>query len=271
MNYYLDCEFLEGKQKEKFPISLFRKESKQTIDLISIGIVAEDGREYFAVSKDFNLDEAWNRFDWRHDLGSEPQKVYWIRENVLKLIFIELNEKDLKGQVLCLESYEHPIAKPLSEYQVKFSKSRLKDLIFKHGKANKQIAEEVKKFVGSKSNFTESESGRFLLGTDDNTIKSKRGDFVFDNPKFYAYYADYDWVVFCWLFGKMIDLPNGFPMYCIDLKQIFDEKQQEIDKTKSVPRLDLKYSENYPEQENEHDALSDSRFARDLHYFLKSL
>lgn len=63
MNYYYDCEFLEGKQKEKFPISLFRKETQSTIDLISIGIVSDDNREYYAISKDFNLKEAWNRFE----------------------------------------------------------------------------------------------------------------------------------------------------------------------------------------------------------------
>ena len=57
MNYFLDTEFLEGTQK-----TLFGK-SKPTIDLISIGIVAEDGREYYAISKDFNLKEAWNRYD----------------------------------------------------------------------------------------------------------------------------------------------------------------------------------------------------------------
>lgn len=43
-----------------------------------------------------------------------------------------------------------------------------------------------------------------------------------DNPEFWAYYADYDWVVFCWLFGRMIDLPKNFPMYCKDLKQEID-------------------------------------------------
>lgn len=42
MNYYLDTEFLEGTQKEKFPISLLRKNTAPTIDLISIGIVSED-------------------------------------------------------------------------------------------------------------------------------------------------------------------------------------------------------------------------------------
>lgn len=42
--------------------------------------------------------------------------------------------------------------------------------------------------------------------------------------EFYGYYADYDWVVFCRLFGKMIDLPDGFPMYCKNIKQMMDEK-----------------------------------------------
>ena len=36
MNYFLDTEFLEGTQKKLFG------QSKPTIDLISIGIVAED-------------------------------------------------------------------------------------------------------------------------------------------------------------------------------------------------------------------------------------
>ena len=34
-----------------------------TIQPISVGIVAEDGREYYAISKEFNLKEAWNRYD----------------------------------------------------------------------------------------------------------------------------------------------------------------------------------------------------------------
>jgi hypothetical protein len=36
--------------------------------------------------------------------------------------------------------------------------------------------------------------------------------FVGENPEFWAYYADYDWVVLCRLFGRMIDLPDGWPM-----------------------------------------------------------
>ena len=56
MKYFLDTEFLEGAQKKWF------EQTKPTIDLISIGIVCEDGREYYAISKDFNLKEARNRF-----------------------------------------------------------------------------------------------------------------------------------------------------------------------------------------------------------------
>lgn len=38
-------------------------------------------------------------------------------------------------------------------------------------------------------------------------------------PKFWAYFADYDWVIFCQLFGRMVDLPETFPNLCRDLKQ----------------------------------------------------
>ena len=45
MKYFLDTEFLEGTQKKWFG------QTKPTICLISIGIVCEDGREHFAISK----------------------------------------------------------------------------------------------------------------------------------------------------------------------------------------------------------------------------
>lgn len=37
--------------------------------------------------------------------------------------------------------------------------------------------------------------------------------------EFWAYYADYDWVLFCQLFGRMVDLPSDFPRFCMDLQQ----------------------------------------------------
>jgi len=75
------------------------------------------------------------------------------------------------------------------------------------------------------------------------------GDYV---PEFWAYYADYDWVVFCWLFGSMIDLPKEWPMYCRDLKQLADD----IGKPK------------FPEPEEEHNALADAEWNHKFHKYL---
>ncbi|WP_099298973.1 polyadenylate-specific 3'-exoribonuclease AS [Corynebacterium dentalis] len=52
MRYFYDTEFIED---------------GETIDLISIGVVAEDGREFYAVSKEFDASQAGD----------------WVRRNVL--------------------------------------------------------------------------------------------------------------------------------------------------------------------------------------------
>ena len=65
------------------------------------------------------------------------------------------------------------------------------------------------------------------------------------DPEFWAWYADYDWVVLCQLFGTMMDLPDGWPMFCRDFRQITDGS--------NLPRQD--------EQDGpEHNALSDARW-----------
>ena len=58
MKIFLDCGFIEGIQTHGNPFFKFWSEQKPTIDLISIGLIAEDGRKYYAISKDFNLKEA---------------------------------------------------------------------------------------------------------------------------------------------------------------------------------------------------------------------
>lgn len=67
-----------------------------------------------------------------------------------------------------------------------------------------------------------------------------------EKPEFWANFADYDWVVFCQLFGRMIDLPQGWPKYCRDLKQLYDELGKD--------------AEILPVQgDGEHNALEDAR------------
>jgi 3' exoribonuclease, RNase T-like len=74
-----------------------------------------------------------------------------------------------------------------------------------------------------------------------------------EKPEFWGYYADYDWVVFCQLFGTMMDLPKGWPMYCRDLKQWCDSLGN--------PALPKQTS-------TEHNALADARWNRDVYDFL---
>jgi hypothetical protein len=96
--------------------------------------------------------------------------------------------------------------------------------------------------------------------------------------EFYGYYADYDWVLLCSLFGRMIDLPKGFPMYCIDLKQMLDdvaiEKIMEVEnKYAGEIRFEtslrmVKNNPEYPKQKDEHNALADAKWNYELYKFL---
>lgn len=71
--------------------------------------------------------------------------------------------------------------------------------------------------------------------------------------QFWGYYADYDWVALCQLFGRMIDLPKGWPKYCRDIKQLCDDLGN--------PKL--------PEQgKSEHHALADARWNKQAWEFL---
>ena len=148
---------LETTDRKRFWFDTEFYEDGERINLISIGIVAEDGREYYAET------------DHAHQLASVND---WLRANV----------------------YPH-----LSDGSA--------------CRPRKQIADEIVAFCG-------------------------------DCPEFWAYYADYDWVVLCQLFGRMIDLPKGWPMYCRDIKQIADQ-----------------YGVRLPKQEGaEHNALADARW-----------
>lgn len=129
MKYFYDTEF---------------HEDGQTIDLISIGIVCEDGRTYYAISSEA-------------DYGRIRENS-WLMENVMTSI----NYED-DGNII------RPVGLSV--------------------KTRNQIRDDIVEFVGE------------------------------DKPEFWAWYADYDHVALCQLFGKMIDLPRNFPMFTRDLRQ----------------------------------------------------
>ena len=124
MRYFLDTEFIESGPYHP-------------VQLISIGIVAEDGREFYAQSSEFDASMASD----------------WVKQNVLA-------QMDPRGEYSSL----------------------------------KEIGTKIRQFIGA------------------------------DKPEFWGYYADYDWVVFAQIFGSMMNLPDGFPMYCRDIKQLCDDK-----------------------------------------------
>lgn len=77
-----------------------------------------------------------------------------------------------------------------------------------------------------------------------------------DTPRFWGYFADYDWVVFCWLFGAMIDLPKHWPMFCLDLKQ--ELNRLKIPKEALTPQ----------DPADEHHALLDAQWIKRVHQTL---
>lgn len=281
MKYFIDFEFLEGDvpcQIKGFNIPRWLIKPNNTIQPISVGICSSDDREYYAISKDFNLKEAWNRYDeikdGFRDFGLTPnyKKVYWIRDNVLKPIFIELRAKEVEEYNI---AQRRNVVLDFPTYSFCFIE--FKRLINKYGKTNKQIAEEIVQFIDARWLEEGNISKGFMYpgGTSIKKVKTT-------NVQFYGYFADYDWVVFCWLFGKMIDIPTGFPMYCIDLKQVLDEKALRwcgnIQQKSSIfcddfeSKLDsIKSCKDYPKQTNEHHALADARWNYQLYKFLIGL
>lgn len=202
MKYFFDTEFIE-----RFHKPFFGK-PRHVIDLISIGIVAEDGRYYSAISNEYNYKDASD----------------WVKENVIDLLYIYTVHGDQRNR------YDSN----------NFQKA--------YGKSNKVIAEEIKEF-----------------------ILTPYVDYGNSNHEFYGYYADYDWVLLCSLFGTMMNLPKGFPMFCIDLKQMLDAKIstkeiRSIGYKAAVKRI--KDNDSYPQQENEHNALADAKWNKKLFDFL---
>jgi hypothetical protein len=174
MRYFYDTEFIED---------------GKTIDLISIGIVAEDGRELYCESNEIDLSAAND----------------WVKENVITHLWSKQRDK------------------------TEFNRWSLEVNHWGGLFSRKEIAREIIRFCNQEQH---------------------------GKPEFWAYYADYDHVALCQLFGTMIDLPKGWPMYTRDIKQLCDELGN--------PRL--------PEQgKNEHNALEDARWNMKSYYYLLNL
>jgi len=221
MKYFIDFEFIEGFHKPM----IGRK--RHFIDMISVGIACEDGREYYAISTEFNPKNANE----------------WVKNNVIS---------------------------KLPDRYVDIMDSPNRRMQAMAWKPNKVILRDIYDFFGYAPFDTG--FGSDWLGAD-------------QDIQVYGYYADYDWVLLCSLFGRMMDLPDAFPMHCIDLKQILDEKVgnlnnsdffTEFHKTEPLSfrdKLELVKTKNtkYPKQVNEHNALADAKWNYELYKFLQTI
>jgi hypothetical protein len=165
-NWYLDSEF---------------NEDGKTIELISIALVCEDGREYYAVSSEFD-EERIRR--------TNP----WVAEHVLPIL----------GDVV--------------------------------RKSRRQIADDIAELTLALAPLWQ--DGRPVLS-------------------FWGYFADYDWVLFCQLWGRMVDLPNGMPFFCNDVKQLM--RMVGVAKDELVLHVP---------QTDEHNALADARWIKGAHRYI---
>jgi hypothetical protein len=76
------------------------------------------------------------------------------------------------------------------------------------------------------------------------------------HPQFWGWFASYDWIVVCQIFGTMMQLPDDFPKYIHDLKSI-----QKI----FLPDFKFPVQQSVP-----HNALEDARELRDRYELLKT-
>lgn len=178
MRFFLDTEFYEEPGK---------------LNLISLGLVSETGREYYAEA-DFN-----------------PQACNdWVRENV----------------------FPHLRNKPVDigrHGDTHYRDCRCLVLPKGENKWIRQIGLEIQQFIYEAMTGEKFSHEKFSHDGRPIGLESSVRDYASlcrlpegMQPKIWTYYGAYDWVAFCHCFGAMVNLPKGYPMYPRDLKAVLD-------------------------------------------------
>jgi hypothetical protein len=78
---------------------------------------------------------------------------------------------------------------------------------------------------------------RNVLPLLDGPIKDKQHiatqliDYLGDSPEIWGWFGSYDWVALCQLYGTMMDLPEGWPMFQLETMNYVKSKDQIIPRT----------------------------------------
>ncbi len=219
LDYYLDCEFIEcAKQRRVLGVAL--GQPVPTIDLISLGLVADDGREFYALNRECELAYAW---------ADE-----WVRKHVLLPLY--------NDHIGAKPQYKQVYAGIGQKFMPAFTLSTMRSLFALQGKTRSEIAFDLLRFVYP-GTFE-----AFFDGVD----RYMKGPFPGPEVRFFTHYGAHDWVVMTQLFGRLVDLPEGFPMFNYDLKAL-----EEL--------MKFPHELRPPEPAQAHNALADARWNRDLH------
>ncbi len=232
---------------------LFSKRSYQVIEQIQLGMVDEQGRTLEIFYNDFDTKAAWNN--------------KWLRDNIF--------EKYYTNEV-------HGVAREHIHFNYRWFKKFIEDKGVSKTSASILIRQFIYGYYDAKYNDGMSFSDVAI----DAGVK-------IDPIELVAYYADYDHIAFCTTFGGMMDLPEHFPMYTVDLKQEFDRLTQlrynsamrkkepsyryannrEIVSIESLEgfRDAIKQLPEYPVNKGEHSAVFDAEWNKELDKFLKTI
>ena len=153
MKYFIDTEFIEGFRKP------WLGKKAHFIDLISIGIVAENGNEYYAISSEFDPKEANT----------------WVYENVLNPLLLEWVQS-YSGD--CRNRYLDRIANTGKHGSIRVMQKFA-------GKSLHTIAEEILRYIA----YNENED---LHPADFYAQLHKGNESLFKDVQFYCWYSRYD-------------------------------------------------------------------------------
>ena len=217
---YIDTEFVEGE-----------KSDKHYLELISVGLVKEDGTEYYGISNEFDFNYAW-------DLKDSKSQAFWIRENVLKSIALELDSRHILNPSDEVIEINTRIFNERWQEDIELIKSNLQRDLELYGLTRKQMAKDIIDFT-----------------KEDQEVKCV------------GYYSSYDWVVLCSIFGRMLDLPNNFNWVCLDIVSkyniLYDDKVK-LNTTFNEWFGTIVKSCNLQPARIKHNALDDAKMIRDL-------
>ena len=262
-----------------------------TIDLISIGMVDEKDNELYLICNEFNLAEAWGRFQMIKASGDlrnkypDGLKEYWIRNNVLKPIFHQLVMLDRKGNRKVTLNWDTS--------NDNFTRKNMKKLLKAYGTSREDIKKKILAFTEPDPHIRMvpkevEETGDIMIYLH-NTPEAQewrdaRPGYTEIKPtpmELWAYYSAYDHVVLSWIFGLMIKLPSYFPMYTNDLEQVKNTVYNKMKAKHAQLKLqgvsvgpfisNIKDHPKYPKNKGAHDALQDAKWNKELYIFLHTV